>query len=377
MGEQTPIQTQTQTPSEPLHSQSLEEPTSQSQEPTVSQPPSTDFSQTPSSSSKIPIRPQKIRKLSSNASVSAAAAVDDKSPVESADGESSKSLSVSQDTNAAAAKSRRRNSSRSARVLPSIIKPLSSEGEIDRAIRHLRAADPLLASLIDSHPPPIFESHHQPFLALTRSILYQQLANKAGTSIYTRFLELCGGEDGVRPDVVLGLSTQQLRQIGISGRKAIYLYDLANKYTTGILSDNSIVAMDDKSLFTMLTMVKGIGAWSVHMFMIFSLHRPDVLPVGDVGVRKGVQLLYGLDELPRPSQMEQLCEKWKPYRSVGAWYMWRFVEGKGAQPVGGVPALEGIVPLQQQMAEQQQQHQLQLLEPISSIANFGPCIWGQ
>lgn len=90
-----------------------------------------------------------------------------------------------------------------------------------------------------------------------------------------------------------------------------------------------ILNMDDRSVISMLTMVEGIGAWSVHMFLIFSLHRPDVLPVGDGGVRRGVQMLYGLEEVPRPSQMEKICEKWRPYRSVGSWYMWRLSEGRG------------------------------------------------
>ncbi|KAA8547372.1 hypothetical protein F0562_003764 [Nyssa sinensis] len=378
MGEQTQTQTQTQLEpqSQTHHSQSHHEPSSPSQPP-VSEPP-TEISQNPSNSSKIPIRPPKIRKLSSSGSV--ADGTDDKSSAVT-DGDSNKSLTVyGETTTTSSTKNRRRNSSQSARVLPIVMKPLTCEGEIDLALRHLRAADPFLANLIDSLPPPMFESHHPPFLALAKSILYQQLAIKAGTSIYTRFIELCGGEDGVRPDTVLALSTQQLRQIGISGRKAIYLYDLSNKYKTGILSDDSIVGMDDKSLFTMLTMVKGIGAWSVHMFMISSLQRPDVLPVGDLGVRKGVQLLYGLEELPRPSQMEQLCDKWRPYRSVGSWYMWKLVEGKGATLAAAPAALEGSIPLQQQLEQQQQtqqQHQLQLLEPINSIVNLGACIWGQ
>ncbi|XP_020251571.1 DNA-3-methyladenine glycosylase 1-like [Asparagus officinalis] len=97
--------------------------------------------------------------------------------------------------------------------------------------------------------------------------------------------------------------------------------------------------MDDKSVISMLTMVEGIGAWSVHMFLIFSLHRPDVLPVGD----GGVQMLYGLEEVPRPSQMEKICERWRPYRSVGSWYMWRLSEGKavsGGNNGGG--AVSGV-----------------------------------
>ncbi|XP_074565312.1 DNA-3-methyladenine glycosylase 1-like [Curcuma longa] len=236
--------------------------------------------------------------------------------------------------------SKRAASSAAVRVIP---RPLSSDGEIVAALRYLRAADPYLARVIDAHELPTFQCLYPPFHALARSILYQQLAIKAGAAVYARFISLCGGESGVVPEVVLDLTPHQLRQIGVSGRKASYLHDLARKYHSGILSDATIVAMDDKSLSTMLTMVKGIGAWSVHMFMIFSLHRPDVLPVGDLGVRKGVQLLYGLEEVPRPSQMEQLCERWRPYRSVGSWYMWRLGEAKGVPPLASSNAEDGAL----------------------------------
>lgn len=318
-----------------------------------------EISHHPQNPSKIPIRPQKIRKLSNNATTP------EKAPSTTADESSSAATQT--------VKSRRRSASQVSRVVPQVIKPLSADGEIELAIRHLRAVDPLLAPLIDTHPQPQFDSHHPPFLSLTKSILYQQLAYKAGTSIYTRFVSLCGGEDSICPDSVLALSSQQLKQIGVSGRKASYLYDLANKYKSGILSDDTVVKMDDRSLFTMLSMVKGIGSWSVHMFMIFSLHRPDVLPVSDLGVRKGVQFLYGLEELPRPSQMEHLCEKWKPYRSVGAWYMWRLVEGKGAPAGSSLPLDGGVVqPLQQIQPHQDgHQHQLQFVEPINGIGNMG------
>ncbi|XP_019249808.1 PREDICTED: probable DNA-3-methyladenine glycosylase 2 isoform X2 [Nicotiana attenuata] len=347
MGEQTQIQAKPETQTPP---QSLPD----SDSTLVSNSP-VDLPPNPSNPSKIPIRPQKIRKLSSTPS--------SKTP-----------QTTTSSATPASTKSRRKSAPKSSsRVLPQIIKPLSANGEIDNALLHLRSADPLLGSLIDTLPVPQFESHHSPFLALSKSILYQQLAYKAGTSIYTRFVSLCGGEDAVCPDVVLSLSAQQLKQIGVSGRKASYLYDLANKYKNGILCDDALVKMDDKSLFTMLSMVKGIGSWSVHMFMIFSLHRPDVLPVSDLGVRKGVQLLYGLEELPRPSQMEHLCEKWRPYRSAGAWYMWRFVEGKGT-PTTAAAAIDAgnVQPLQQiQTGQETQQHQLQLLEPINGIGNLG------
>ncbi|MFS7973277.1 putative DNA-3-methyladenine glycosylase II [Helianthus anomalus] len=340
---------------------------------------------TPSNPSKIPIRPQKIRKLSSPPTITTTTVQLKPQSTTIAEADASAIvISTTTPTPTTATKNRRRNPSRSPLNIPKVIKPLSTPGEISAAINHLRSADPLLADVIDNHPPPSFDSNQAPFLALTKSILYQQLAYKAGTSIYTRFVNLCGGENGVVPETVLNLTTQQLKQIGVSGRKASYLYDLANKYNSGILSDELVVKMDDRSLFTMLSMVKGIGSWSVHMFMIFSLHRPDVLPVSDLGVRKGVQLLNMLlnmlDELPRPSQMEELCGKWRPYRSVGAWYMWRFVEGKGGSGNGaGASGLgsNGIVGQPEQaQTQQQQQLQLQLLEPINSIGNLGACIWG-
>ncbi|KAJ9186572.1 hypothetical protein P3X46_002129 [Hevea brasiliensis] len=329
--------------------------------------------QTISPPAKIPpSRPRKVRKLSPEDAATTGN-----------DTNSSQITATTSDPPQTTAKSAKIKATqqRALAVVPQriIARSLSCEGEVENAIRHLRNIDPLLASLIDLHPPPTFDSFHTPFLALTRSIIYQQLAFKAGTSIYTRFIALCGGEADVLPETVLALTPQQLRQIGVSGRKASYLHDLARKYHNGILSDSAIVNMDDKSLFTMLTMVNGIGSWSVHMFMIFSLHRPDVLPINDLGVRKGVQLLYNLEELPRPSQMDQLCEKWRPYRSVASWYLWRFVEAKGS-PSSAVAVATGASMTQQQQEEQQhQQHQQQpqLLDPINSILNLGACAWGQ
>ncbi|BAS95504.1 alkylbase DNA glycosidase-like protein mag2 [Oryza sativa Japonica Group] len=258
-------------------------------------------------------------------------------------------------------------------------RPLSADGEVAAAIQHLRAADPALATVIDAHDPPAFQCPHRPFHSLVRSILYQQLAFKAAASVYSRFLSLLGGEHNVLPEAVLALTTQDLRQIGVSPRKASYLHDLARKYASGILSDAAVVNMDDRSLAAMLTMVKGIGAWSVHMFMIFSLNRPDVLPAADLGVRKGVQHLYGLDAVPRPSQMEKLCEQWRPYRSVGAWYMWRLIESKAPPPPPaipvGPPALtehgDELMLQQQQHQQQQQQSVIQMIDPLQMLPGMG------
>ncbi|PKU86946.1 DNA-3-methyladenine glycosylase II [Dendrobium catenatum] len=220
-------------------------------------------------------------------------------------------------------------------------RPLSAPGELDAAIRHLRAADPHLAAVIDELEPLSLHQFQPPFLTLARSIIHQQLAPKAAVPTYERFLKLCEVHGGVSPAAVLALSAEHLRQIGISARKSSYLHDLSRKFHTGVLSDAAIVSLDDRSLLSLLTMVEGIGTWSAHMFMIFSLHRPDILPVGDATVRRGVQLLYGLGETPRPSQMEQLCERWRPYRSVGSWYMWRLSQAKAAATPSAVGLLAG------------------------------------
>ncbi|CAN6582630.1 unnamed protein product [Malus baccata var. baccata] len=382
MGEQTQGQTQTQaqpqtptqapTPTQPPpHHDSIDDTTIAQVGPTPTEL-SNAPSKTSSPPSKIPFRPRKIRKLSPDSADPASSlqiVVVPEAPKPVAATKASKIKTVPQRTVSA----------------PKIVaRPLSCEGEIETAIRYLRNADPLLAPLIDLHPRPTFDNFHTPFLALTRSILYQQLAYKAGTSIYTRFIGLCGGEACVVPETVLAQTPQQLRQVGISGRKASYLHDLARKYQNGILSDSAIVNMDDKSLFTMLTMVNGIGSWSVHMFMINSLHRPDVLPINDLGIRKGVQLLYNLEELPRPSQMEQLCEKWRPYRSVATMYMWRFSESNGAPSSAAGASLRPQQLQQQEPQQQQQQHsqhpqQQQLMDSFSSLINIGngACIHGE
>lgn len=120
-----------------------------------------------------------------------------------------------------------------------------------------------------------------------------------------------------------GLTEPQLREIGISGRKASYLHDLSQHFLSGALSDEKLIVMEEDELVTALTAVKGIGVWSAHMFMIFWLHKPDVLPVGDLGIRKGFQKLYQLKAVPTVAQMEELASSWRPYRSLGAWYLWR------------------------------------------------------
>jgi DNA-3-methyladenine glycosylase II len=192
---------------------------------------------------------------------------------------------------------------------------------------HLTTADARLAPLIALHGPPerLVAKGHGAFASLSKSICFQQLATKAATVIYGRVLTACSCEDpGVlNPASVLRTPQEILAGAGLSGRKAAYLHDLALHFQNGLLNDELIDAMNAEELHTALTAVKGLGPWSVDMFCLFHLGLPDILPVGDLGVRKGMQHLYSLKELPSAAQMEVVAEQWRPYRSVGSYYMWR------------------------------------------------------
>lgn len=128
------------------------------------------------------------------------------------------------------------------------------------------------------------------------------------------------------PPVIAALTVEELRAVGISGRKGLYLHDLAEKFTSGLLSEAKLIIMNEDDLVKALTAVKGIGVWSAHMFMIFYLRKPDVLPVGDLAIRKAFQKLYHLNQLPSPAEMQELAFPWRPYRTLASWYLWRMTD---------------------------------------------------
>jgi DNA-3-methyladenine glycosylase II len=198
---------------------------------------------------------------------------------------------------------------------------------LSHACSQLTAADPLLAPLIAEHgiPERLLAKGGGAFASLSKSICFQQLATKAAATIYGRVLKTCSCEEAGVLDSAAVLATPQdtLAGAGLSGRKASYLHDLARHFEQGLLSDELIDSMTAEELQTSLTAVKGLGPWSVDMFCLFHLGLPDVLPVGDLGVRKGMQTLYSLKQLPSPAEMEAVAENWRPFRSVGAYYMWR------------------------------------------------------
>jgi DNA-3-methyladenine glycosylase II len=161
------------------------------------------------------------------------------------------------------------------------------------------------------------------FEALAESILYQQLAGAAAAAIHRRFVALF--EDGLTPEAVLGLTVEQLRSAGLSGAKAVSILDLAAKVADGTVPLEDIERLSDDAIVERLSLVRGIGRWTAEMFLIFQLRRLDVWPVDDYGVRQGYALAYGLAELPKPKELMGFGERFRPYRTVPAWYCWRAV----------------------------------------------------
>ncbi len=193
------------------------------------------------------------------------------------------------------------------------------------AVAHLRAADPVLAGIVDAVGPLALEPRDGSFRSLARAIFFQQLAGPAARAIMNRALAALGTDEErwYRPEQLLATTDEQLRAAGLSRQKLTYLRDLAEKFASGQLREDEFHGLDDEEVIQRVSTVKGIGRWTGEMFLIFSLGRPDVLPVDDLGVRRGMQIAYRLAGLPTPDEMRQIAEPWRPYRSAGTWYMWR------------------------------------------------------
>ena len=205
------------------------------------------------------------------------------------------------------------------------------------AYRHLSAADPVLGALIEEHGPYTPRPAMDHYEALLRTILFQQLAGAAARTIQRRWLALYGdgpaGGEGryPTPEELLATADEAFRACGVSRQKAGYMRDLAAHVLDGDLDLDALPSLPDDEVTTRLTAVKGLGEWSAHMFLMFQLGRPDVLPVGDLGVRIGMGIAYHLDGPPTPAEARVIGEPWTPYRSVGAWYMWRASESARGQ----------------------------------------------
>ncbi len=197
-----------------------------------------------------------------------------------------------------------------------------------RAITHLKRCDPCLAEVIGRVGPYRMAYRPPEFDALVRSIVYQQLSGKAAATIYARLEQALSGE--VTPAAIHRMRIPRLRSFGFSQAKAEYVRDLARKTLNGDLDFERLPSLDDNEVIARLTDVKGIGVWTAQMFLMFALRRPDVLPTADLGIRSAMKRVYGLSGLPKPAEMEELAEPWKPYRSVACWYLWRSLDGPAA-----------------------------------------------
>jgi DNA-3-methyladenine glycosylase II len=196
--------------------------------------------------------------------------------------------------------------------------------EFERARRALMRRDPRLAALIKriGKQRPTFAAR-APFFALVRAVLSQQLSSKAADTIERRVHALVGGPDALSPASLLAAEPDALRSAGVSRPKISYLRDLAERVLDGRLDLDALQHRSDAEVVAAITAVKGFGVWSAEMFLMFSLQRIDVFPVGDLGIVKGVQQLHGMKRRPKPRTMTRLAEAWRPYRSVAAWYLWR------------------------------------------------------
>ena len=200
--------------------------------------------------------------------------------------------------------------------------------EFERARRALMRRDPRLSALIKRVGPcrlPESRTRH-PFHALVRAVIAQQLSGKAAMTIHDRVVALVGGVEGLQPQSLLAVDATALRGAGLSRQKISYLQDLAAHVIDGRLDLAALEDMSDEDVIAAITAVKGFGRWSAEMFLMFRLNRPDVFPVADLGIVKGVQKLFGMRQRPKPRTMERLAEPWRPYRSVAAWYLWRIHE---------------------------------------------------
>jgi len=195
------------------------------------------------------------------------------------------------------------------------------------ALRHLRRVDRRMRAIIDRAGPCAIAPSNRYFFALCQAIVSQQLAVKAARTIFARFRQLFP-RGNPTPQRVAALSDAQFSSAGISPQKRGYLRDLAQKFADGEVPVRRMARMTDDEVIAALTQVKGVGVWTAHMFLIFVLARPDVWPTGDLGIRKAVQVNYGLPELPADGALTAVAEPWRPYRSVAAWYLWRSLENK-------------------------------------------------
>jgi DNA-3-methyladenine glycosylase II len=204
---------------------------------------------------------------------------------------------------------------------------LKTQEELDEALEDLKSRDEKLAELINTYSPPHFllGQAGEPFEYLCRSLIEHQISTKSAQAICSKFIIRFSVREGQfpTPSQVCKGTDDELKAAGLSARKMSYIQDLARKFDSGEIETEMLMNTGNNDCHKILTQVKGIGTWIVDMFLLFCLKRQDVLPLADLGVRRGFQKFFNLSALPQPEQMLHLAKAWEPYRSIGTWYMWR------------------------------------------------------
>jgi len=195
-----------------------------------------------------------------------------------------------------------------------------------KAILHLKNSDPVMRAIIERIGPCKLQFGEPVFHSLAEAIVYQQLNGKAAVTIFKRFAALAG--DPLTPEGILKLTPEKMRAVGLSKQKTSYLFDMAERAHRGELDFSRLPTMSDDEVIKHLTQVKGVGVWTAHMFLMFTLRRPNILPTGDYGVRTAIMKHYKKRKLPRPELMERIAKPWAPYRSVACWYLWQSLDVK-------------------------------------------------
>jgi DNA-3-methyladenine glycosylase II len=195
-----------------------------------------------------------------------------------------------------------------------------------KAINHLKKSDPILRAIVEHIGPCRMEFGEPAFHSLAEAIVYQQLNGKAAVTIFKRFAALAGAP--VTAEGIAKLTAEEMRSVGLSKQKSSYLRDMAERAIRGELDFARLPEMTDEEVIEHLTQVKGVGVWTAHMFLMFTLKRQDILPTGDFGIRMAIKKHYHKRKLPTPVQMEKIARPWEPYRSIACWYLWRSLDIK-------------------------------------------------
>jgi DNA-3-methyladenine glycosylase II len=208
----------------------------------------------------------------------------------------------------------------------------TSKNVYEVATEHLFRNDKTLAPIISRAGPCTMRPHRNYYQALVGSIISQQLSVKAADTIERRFCELFGSSDMPSPEQILTKDIEELRSVGLSRAKATYVRDLAQHVVDGKVHFDHLDRLSNDEIIAELLPVKGIGVWTVHMFLMFCMGRTDVLPVGDLGIKNGIRDLYAFDHAPSPEEMQEVARKhnWHPYESVACWYIWHSLDNKPA-----------------------------------------------